>query len=159
MAFKELRLQTILDSPSAVWPSMEEEAGRSLEFIESRITPGPGQVVFGAFAVGRLVGIAGLRSEPLVQVAHKGFLWGVAVAREYRREGIARHLVERALEHARENGILQVHLAVNTENQRAKALYLSLGFQSFGVEPRAVRVGDRFYDEEQMVLRLDDARA
>jgi hypothetical protein len=31
-----------------------------------------------------------------------------------------------------------------------------LGFASFGVEPRAMRVGDRFYDEEHMVLRLDD---
>jgi hypothetical protein len=34
-------------------------------------------------------------------------------------------------------------------------LYRSLGFESFGVEPRAMRVGDRFYDEEHMVLRLD----
>jgi ribosomal protein S18 acetylase RimI-like enzyme len=157
-AFKELRVQTILDSPSAVWPTEEEEAGRTLEYIGLRITAGPDQVVFGAFAAGRLVGIAGLRREPLAQVAHKGFLWGVAVARDYRREGIARQMIERALEHARASGILQVHLAVNTENRRARQLYLSLGFESFGVEPRALRVGDFFYDEDQMVLRLDGAR-
>jgi RimJ/RimL family protein N-acetyltransferase len=41
------------------------------------------------------------------------------------------------------------------ENAAAQALYRSLGFKSFGIEPRAMRVGDKFYDEEHMVLQLD----
>uniref|UniRef100_A0A0S4UYH3 Acetyltransferase n=1 Tax=Ralstonia solanacearum TaxID=305 RepID=A0A0S4UYH3_RALSL len=41
------------------------------------------------------------------------------------------------------------------ENPRAQALYRSVGFEVFGVEPRALCVGGRFYDEAHMVLRLD----
>jgi len=57
--------------------------------------------------------------------------------------------------HAREQGVLQIQLCVNADNVRARNLYLSLGFAAFGREPRALRVGDRFFDEEHMVLRLD----
>jgi hypothetical protein len=35
-------------------------------------------------------------------------------------------------------------------------LYQLLGFEVYGLEPRAIRIGNRFYDEQRMVLRLDD---
>nr|CCA79586.1 exported hypothetical protein [blood disease bacterium R229] len=44
---------------------------------------------------------------------------------------------------------------MNTENPRALALYRGVGFEAFGVEPRALCVGGRFYDAAHMVLRLD----
>ncbi len=34
-------------------------------------------------------------------------------------------------------------------------LFRACGFEPFGVEPRALRVGGRYVDEEQMVLFLD----
>jgi ribosomal protein S18 acetylase RimI-like enzyme len=82
-------------------------------------------------------------------------VWGVAVDPEFRKQGIAKRLLQRLIAHARNQGLLQIQLAVAVENAPARALYRSLGFESFGVEPRAMRVGDRFYDEEHMVLRLD----
>ena len=36
----------------------------------------------------------------------------------------------------------------------AQVLYRSFGFQSIGVERKALMVGDRFYDEEHMQLEL-----
>lgn len=61
-------------------------------------------------------------------------------------------LIDAALTHAsRDWGVEQINLCVNTENEPAKALYASLGFETFGVERRAMRVGDRFYDEQHMV--------
>jgi RimJ/RimL family protein N-acetyltransferase len=155
-AFKELRLQAIADAPTAVWPTAQEEAARTVEEVGARIARTADLVVFGAFAGERLVGIAGFRREPLMQVAHKALLWGVFVAPGYRRHGLARQLIDRVTAHARASGVLQLHLAVNTENVRARSLYLQLGFASFGVEPRSMRVGTRFYDEEHMVLRLGD---
>jgi ribosomal protein S18 acetylase RimI-like enzyme len=154
-AFKALRLQAIADAPAAVWPTHDEEAGLCLDEVRSRIAFNPNVVVFGAFDGATLLGIAGLRREALVKVAHKATLWGVFVAPGCRREGVARQLLDRALTHARAWGVLQLQLAVNTENERARALYGSLGFQSFGLEARALRVGNRFYDEEHMALRLD----
>jgi ribosomal protein S18 acetylase RimI-like enzyme len=155
-AFRQIRLQAISDSPSAVWPTYEEEARRTVEEIEARIQRTDTQVVFGAFIGLTLVGIAGLRREPLDQVRHKAVLWGVFISPNRRREGLARKLFSSVLSFAREEGVRQIQLCVNAENDRARRLYRSLGFKPFGLEPRAMRVGDKYFDEEHMVLRLDD---
>lgn len=154
-AFKALRLKAIEDAPTAIWPTHEEEAARTLEDTRNRIHTTDHQVVFGAFAGRELIGIAGLRREPLAQVAHKAVLWGVFVDPAHRRGGVASRLLDAAIAHARAARVLQIHLCVNAENPRAQALYRNAGFETFGVERRAMRVGDRFYDEEHMALRLD----
>lgn len=88
-AFRQIRLEAISNSPSAVWPTYEEEASRTTQEIEARILMTGSQVVFGAFTDTALVGTAGLRREPLVQVRHKALLWGlssvqIGVARGWR---------------------------------------------------------------------------
>jgi ribosomal protein S18 acetylase RimI-like enzyme len=155
-AFRRIRLKAISDSPSAVWPTYEEEAKRTVEEIEARIQRKSTQVVFGAFIDSKLVGIAGLRREPLEQVKHKAVLWGVFISPDRRREGVARKLISSVPSFARDEGVLQIQLCVNAENDRAQSLYRSLGFKPFGLEPRAMRVGAKYFDEEHMVLRLDD---
>jgi ribosomal protein S18 acetylase RimI-like enzyme len=154
--FKALRLKAIEGAPFALWPTYREEEALTAEQVQSRIEPGPHQIVFGAFDGGRLVGIAGLRREKLEQLSHRGTIWGVAVDPQRRKEGIGKKVLQRLITHARDEGLLQIQLAVGVENAGAQALYRSLGFQSFGIEPRAMRVGERFYDEEHMVLRLDE---
>ena len=154
-AFRALRLQAVADAPSAVAPTHDEEAARTIADTEARIRQTDAQVIFGAFAGTELVAIAGLRREPLAQLRHKAVLWGVFVSPAHRRSGLARELFAHVRGHAREQGVLQIQLCVNADNVRARNLYLSLGFAAFGREPRALRVGDRFFDEEHMVLRLD----
>jgi len=154
-AFKRLRLAAIADSPTAVWPTAEEEEMRSASEVQSRIEQTANQAVFGAFIDMRLVAIAGLRREALAQVSHKATLWGVFVHPELRKEGIARKLLMSIEGYAREIGVLQILLSVNSENHRAKNLYESLGFKTFGLEPRSMKVGSSFYDEIHMCLRLD----
>jgi RimJ/RimL family protein N-acetyltransferase len=154
-AFKALRLKAISDSPAAIWPTYEEEARITPEAVCERIRQSDTQIVFGAFEGSRLIGIAGLRRQPLVQVAHKAVLWGVLVDPEWRGRGVARMLIECVVAHARNTDVLQIQLAVHTENPHAQRLYRSFGFEVYGLERRAVRVADRFYDEEHMVLRLD----
>ena len=51
-------------------------------------------------------------------------------------------------------GVEQVLLSVAATQTSAIHLYRSLAFESFGTEPRALRIGDRYIDEEHMVLRL-----
>ena len=46
-----------------------------------------------------------------------------------RRRGIARALVEYAIEQARAGGASRIDLTANTEKQAGRALYRSLGFQ------------------------------
>jgi ribosomal protein S18 acetylase RimI-like enzyme len=154
--FRALRLIAIATSPSAIWPTQDEEAGRTEQEVQARIEQTAHQVVIGAFDAGQLVAFAGLRREPLKQVAHKATVWGVIVHPERRKEGIARLLLLRLIAHAREQGALQVQLSVNAGNAPAQTLYRSLGFKPFGMEKRAMRVGDVFHDEEHMVLLLDE---
>ena len=154
-AFQQLRLQATVESPLAIWPTGDEEARRTPAEVRARIAPTAWQAVFGAFAGQELVAIAGVRREPLAQVAHKAMLWGVYVHPAHRRGGLARRLLGAACAHARAQGVLQVHLAVNADNPRALALYESLGFTAYGREPRTLCVAGVFYDEILMVLPLD----
>lgn len=155
-AFRKIRLQAILDTPTAIWPTYDEVARQTDREIEARILRTDTQIVLGAFIDSELAGIAGLRREPLDQVRHKAVLWGVYVSPDWRREGLARKLFAQVQSIAREEGVLQIQLCVNAENVRARNLYHSLGFKSFGVEPRAMRVGDKYFDEEHMILQLDE---
>jgi ribosomal protein S18 acetylase RimI-like enzyme len=155
-AFQQLRLLATVESPLAIWPTREEEARRTQAEVRARIAPTAWQTVFGAFAGTDLVAIAGLRREPLAQVAHKATLWGVYVHPAHRRGGLARRLLGAACAHARAQRVLQVHLSVNAGNQRALGLYESLGFTAYGREPRTLRIKDAFHDEILMALALDD---
>jgi ribosomal protein S18 acetylase RimI-like enzyme len=156
--FKSLRLTAIATSPSAIWPTQEEEAARSAQEVQTRIEANGQQAVFGAFDGERLVAIAGLRRESLQQVAHKATVWGVFVHPEHRGEGIARLLLSHLVARARDLGVLQIQLSVNASNGPAQALYRSLGFTAYGLERRAMRIGNSFHDEEHMVLQLDAAK-
>jgi len=39
----------------------------------------------------------------------------------------------------------------------ARSLYRSLGFRSFGIEPRALKVDGSYVDQEHMVLEISPA--
>jgi RimJ/RimL family protein N-acetyltransferase len=154
-AFTRLRLAAIADTPTAIAPTADEEALRPLAEVRQKIGHSASQLVLGAFAGEQLVAIAGLRRELPAQLAHKATVWGLFVQPAWRKAGIARQLLLRIQQHAREMGALQLHLSVNAENQRARHLYDALGFQAYGTEPRCLRVAGRYYDEVHMCLRLD----
>ena len=154
-AFTNLRLKAIDDSPSAIWPTLEEERTRPLDAVAAQIRQTPEQIVFGVFDQHMLIGIAGLKQEPYAQLRHKGVLWGLFVHPLYRNVGVARELLGAALTHACTMRMRQIHLRVNTENHRARRLYMTSGFTGYGIERRAMCVNGRYFDEENMVLFLD----
>jgi ribosomal protein S18 acetylase RimI-like enzyme len=158
-AYQTLRLRALLDRPAAFASSHEEERDTPLSDVATRLAPREhGAVVLGAFEGESLVGMAGVQREALRKLAHKAVLWGVYVAPAARRRGIGRELVAAAL--ARTGamaGVRQILLGVNAANPVAIALYQSLGFQAFGVEPGFMLLDGTLHDEVQMVCRLDAA--
>lgn len=159
-SFKSLRLAAVENSPTSIWPTREEEEARTSEQTAARIQLTATQAVFGAFAGTSLVGITGVRREPLAQVRHKATIWGVFVEPKYRGKGIAQALLAAATTHASHDwGSVQLMLCVNAENLAAKQLYANQGFVTFGVEPCAMQVDGRFYDEEHMAKKLRDPSA
>jgi ribosomal protein S18 acetylase RimI-like enzyme len=115
----------------------------------------PHAAAFGAFLDGRLVGTATVVHEARAKARHKAWLVAVYVAPEARRRGVGRAVVGAALEQARAwDFVEQVHLGVAVVNESALRLYRSFGFEPYGREPRAIKLPDRYVDEDLMVLRL-----
>lgn len=157
-AFRALRLAALLDTPEAFVTSHEEEKDQPLTYFATRLAEDPGHAVFGAFDGDTLLGIAGLSRETLLQLAHKGHIWGMYVAQAARGHGVARDLLQAALAHARATpGVAKVTLSVDSANVAAIALYESLGFVVFAREADAVRLHGQSRDDLQMHLRFATA--
>jgi ribosomal protein S18 acetylase RimI-like enzyme len=110
----------------------------------------------GVFAGDVLVGMVGCHRDPLIKQHHTAAIWGMYVAPEHRRGGLGRRLFLAAVERARTwRGLKLLWLDVTTTNGGARALYASCGFRSVAIKRGALRVGDRYYDEEMMMLDLD----
>jgi ribosomal protein S18 acetylase RimI-like enzyme len=146
--FQAFRLEALERHPAAFAAAPEEEAGRSLEEVALRLDGG---AVFGAFVDGRLVGSAGFAQPERAKKRHKGLLWGVYVQAALRGQGLGRCLVERVIDHARSR-VEQLHATVSATNLAARELYRRLGFQIYGLEPRGLKVGDHYFDQELLVL-------
>lgn len=155
--YRRLRLRALLESPEAFGSTYTEAVARPLSVTEERLrgqTDSPDGFTLGAFE-GELVGVSTLRRKDGTKELHKADLVGVYVAPEWRGRGVGRSLLAETIARARLLPDLeQVHLTVVTANEGALALYHGLGFESYGIEPRALKEGDRYYDEELMVLRL-----
>ena len=94
--------------------------------------------------------------EERPKVRHKGLIHAMYVAAEYQRRGFGKALMVEAIRRARAlGGLEQINLAVVADNIAARTLYLSLAFQVYGLEPRAICVNGKYIDEETMVLFLE----
>lgn len=156
-AFWALRLRSLREHPEAFASSVEEEENLPLDVIRARLegqSPGT-NLVLGVFVNDRLGGMVGIRRDTFLKEAHKARLWGMYVIPELQGRGLGKRLLEVALDAGRRmGGIEQVQLSVVVGNTRARSLFQSLGFESYGVEKRALRIGDRYFDEEFMSLAL-----
>jgi|SRR6267143_7214075 len=114
-----------------------------------------GNFVFGAFEGGAMVAMTGFYREAAVKRRHKGWIWGVFVSPPARGKGIGRALLARVVQAAKDlPGLRCILLTVSTTQQAASKLYQDMGFHSYGIEPHALMVGERYIDEHHMVLEL-----
>jgi ribosomal protein S18 acetylase RimI-like enzyme len=148
--FREIRLEGLTRDPGAFSSTFEDESAEPLAFFEQRLSTSP---VFGAFRGRELLGVAGFRVQPGPKHAHKGLLWGMYVRPAARRTGLGRKLVEAVIEHAC-GQVELLQLSVIAENRPARALYGSLGFEEYGIEPRAAKYRGEYYDDVLMAKML-----
>jgi ribosomal protein S18 acetylase RimI-like enzyme len=150
-----LRLEALEGDPEAFGASFEEYQSLSLEDVKKRLWSSDDAFVTGAFEDGRLAGMAGFYREKGLKTRHKGYIWGVYITPAKRGIGIGRSMLQALLGRAAKvKGVEQILLTVATPQEAAVRLYRSLGFETFGREPRALRVGSKWIDEEYMILRL-----
>ena len=153
-AFRELRGQALERHPDSFGESVAEHAAVPVEVVAERLGSTVNFVV-GAFADDKLVGTVGYYRDWGEKRRHKGHVWGVYVAPEFRAQRLGRRLLADLIARARSQpGLEQLVLSVASENEAAKRLYLSLGFEIFGHEPHSMKIGDAYIDEVHMTLRL-----
>ena len=69
------------------------------------------------------------------------------------RQLLAEKIVDAVVDYARDE-VEQLLLSVIDDNARAKRFYEKMGFEPYGLERRALKIGDRYYDEEFRVKFL-----
>ncbi|WP_247883617.1 GNAT family N-acetyltransferase [Azospirillum sp. B21] len=149
--YRSLRLEALHRHPEAFGSSHAEESTRPLSSFAERIAGG---YIAGGFVDGQLDATAGLLVPIQAKSRHKGLLWGVYVRGNRRGSGLADAVMTALLAHAVEH-VEQIHLSVAATNKRAIGLYERLGFEAYGMEPRALKVDGIYIDELLMVKFMD----
>jgi ribosomal protein S18 acetylase RimI-like enzyme len=155
----KLRLYALETDPISFGESPEELQKTTVEEYRSRLRLGAtANFVFGAFEGETMVAMTGFYREAAVKRRHKGWIWGVFVSPSARGKGLGRALLAKVIETAKVlPGIRCLLLTVSTTQQAAIKLYEDLGFRSFGTEPQALMVGERFVDEHHMILEFEES--
>lgn len=117
------------------------------------IAPGTLHTLILAFVHRKLIGLAyfrRLKKEPrYVEL-------GIGLLEEYQGKGIGSRLLSTLLATALEEGIENVYLSVNCDNERAIALYKKFGFVILKMVPKGDAWLGKSLDMFEMKLRLKD---
>jgi len=151
---RPVRLAALRLHPEAFGNAYEEEVQAPLDDMARRLLLPPA-TMFGGFAGHDLVGIVGLLVQTRIKTRHRADIFSMYLDAAHRRSGLSRALVDAAVAQARAGGYRVVQLTVTVGNDAARRLYTAAGFRSFAVEPRALLVNGVFYDNEHMILDLD----
>ncbi len=175
--FIALRKEALADTPWAFCASPEDD--RTADQIRASLADPESAAIIGAFDTaephaesdsksnaapttksdaGRLVAVAGLHRLPRAKEHHRAMIWGVYVTPKSRGKGLGRAVVSGAIAAAREwLGITSINLSCSENSPDARALYESLGFKSWGIEPDALRIDHHPYAEVHMTLAVEGA--
>lgn len=156
-AYRDLMLEAYVLAADAFTSTASERAREPLSWWEQRIASADGlSLCFGAFADAGLVGTVALEFNAKPKTSHSALVLGMYVRPDARGRGLAGGLMRAALAAAsarREIDVLR--LTVTEGNESAIGLYRSVGFESWAVEPRAIRTPDGFKGKVHMALFLD----
>jgi ribosomal protein S18 acetylase RimI-like enzyme len=152
----KLRLEALQKEPLAFGMAAEEHEAVSIEVTAMRFQQMPASnFTLGAYDGDELIGIATFVRETGQKEKHKGHIYGVYVTASHRGRGVGRALIAGILSNAEKDPSLeQILLSVAAGQESARRLYRQLGFEVYGTEPRALKVGSEYVDEDLLVLRL-----
>lgn len=158
-AFRELRLEALKSHPEAF--SADHAINEQLpptfwtERLQQNVNSAE-QAIFFAVADGTLIGMSGVRRGQSPKTRHGAMIWGVYVQPGWRGHRLAERLLDACVSWAGDHEVRLVKLAVVTTNIAAIRSYARSGFTVYGVEPQAIELDGRCYDELLMVKHLAD---
>jgi RimJ/RimL family protein N-acetyltransferase len=134
-----------------------DEGGLTLEgeaqYLQGR-AESDNEVEIFAEVDGSIVGSAGVGCVGSKEKLRHRAEFGIGIERAYWGLGIGRALIEACIECARAAGYAQLELEVVADNERAHALYQSVGFVEYGRNPRGFRSRQGGW-QELVLMRLE----
>ena len=100
-----------------------------------------------------IAAIASLEGKNRERAAHRANLV-ITVRQKFWHRGIGTQMMNKLLEHAREQGITVIETHVRADNNVALSLYEKLGFERIGTYRRFFRIDEQDYDAELLNLYL-----
>lgn len=146
--FRTIRLSALKQSPKMFGSTYAVEIEKPLSFFENCLS---NSTVFGAYHQNKIVGIATLTQEIGAKFSHKAHLSSVFIEPAFQQKGIASVLLRSVIQYSQQH-VEQILLTVANDNKPALILYEKLGFQSYGVELKALKDKDEYIDEILMKL-------
>lgn len=147
--FRELRLEFVEKYPVSFGMGIMDENSQPLDFFENRIVT---NFLLGAFEGDEIFGVIAFSQGKSSKEKHKGCIWSFGVKASSQGQGVGRRLLYYMLAEIKRSfvDVERVTLKVEATNHPAYNLYASMGFQEFGLEKKAVKIGDEYYDEIYM---------
>ncbi|MEH1798310.1 GNAT family N-acetyltransferase [Nostoc sp.] len=153
--YRQIRLEALSKNPDSFGTTDHEEAIKTIEQFRDRIPVNNNNFILGYFEDKKLIGIVAFHQESRIKLRHKAYINSMYVQQEYRGKGIGKLLLNELIEEAKsinEVEILLIDIVKN--NFLAKQLYLSLGFQVYGIEEMAYKSNYKYFNLELMRLQI-----
>ncbi|WP_210366961.1 GNAT family protein [Bacillus sp. REN3] len=101
-----------------------------------------------------VVGWIVFSSQRRMRVRHTGN-FGIMIQKDYRNQGIGKKLIQALLDWAKRNPLIEkVGLGVFSTNNRAIAVYSSLGFKEEGRKVKEFKFKDGTYSDDILMYKL-----
>ena len=157
-AYKALRDEMLEHHPQAFTSDGPTERRRRAEDYLPRLGlehPEGGHLTLGAWQGAALIGAFGLEHDLRPKVRHIGHVVGMMVRNDAQGRGVGGALLEALIGEARGcAGLELLTLSVTDGNGSAVRLYERLGFASFGVLAKAIKIGARYHAKVHMMKVL-----
>jgi ribosomal protein S18 acetylase RimI-like enzyme len=154
--YRNIRLEALSNNPDSFGTMHDEEAVRATDNFRERIPlVDNNNFILGCYRDEDLIGIVAFHQESRIKLRHKAYIRSMYVQPEYRKKGIGKLLLNELI--ARAKAIKEIEillLDVVTSNLPAKQLYLSFGFQRYGIEKMAYKLNHQYFDLEYMSLPI-----
>lgn len=147
------RLFGLEESPEAFLVSPAEVAATPLSAVEAELRD-PNIHYLGALQGEELVGFMRYVRPNRISRRHTAEVRSVYVKKAVRGQQVGSRLLDQLIEHGRGEGLESLTLSVLANNDSARRLYRTRGFQLYGTEPRAIRKGEHYVDQEHYWLNL-----
>lgn len=156
-AYKALRDVGLKNDPEAFTSDFSTASSLPPATYATRLgQPPDDHFILGAFdASGTMLGAVVCERQSQLKKRHEAELVGMIIDPAVRSRGIGKALLKEFDKLVRQlPGLEQVILSVTASHAAAVKLYEGAGFERYGLQPRAIKLGDAYYDKALMLKTL-----